>query len=277
MPFKFKLSRRLAASHSLLLTAALVAAGCNANKAVESAYIPIIAQLLILPQAVILEPFDAQEYTALGITSDGDTTGVVVTWSATGGTIAPDGMFTAGEDHGAFEVIATSAGSDPVTGKSRVEVLVPLSQLMISPSEVTLAPDSTQQFSVYGWRQGDSVAVSVTYTATTGTIDHYGLYRAGGATGTYSVIATHTEETKNRTHVRAAAAALHIYPPPSLSQIILTPPSAQLRPGDTQQFQAYGRLSNGDSVATDVVYTATGGIINEDGLYTAGHQNFRPS
>jgi hypothetical protein len=59
-------------------------------------------------------------------------------------------------------------------------------------------------------------------------------------------------------------------PAPTLTQIVVTPPTATLDTGATQQFAAYGRLSNGDSVATTVTWTATGGTIGTGGSYKAG-------
>lgn len=56
----------------------------------------------------------------------------------------------------------------------------------------------------------------------------------------------------------------------SLAQVILVPPGATLSAGRTQQFSAYGRLSEGDSVGVGVTFSATGGTITSQGLYTAG-------
>jgi hypothetical protein len=51
---------------------------------------------------------------------------------------------------------------------------------------------------------------------------------------------------------------------------VLTPASTSLTTGTTKQFAAYGRMSNGDSVAVAVTFSATGGSITNSGLYTAG-------
>ena len=59
-------------------------------------------------------------------------------------------------------------------------------------------------------------------------------------------------------------------PAPSLTQVILTPPSVSLTGGATQQFAATGVLSSGNASAPAVTYAATGGTITAAGLYTAG-------
>lgn len=56
----------------------------------------------------------------------------------------------------------------------------------------------------------------------------------------------------------------------SLAQVVLVPAGATLSPGQTQQFRAFGRLSEGDSVGVAVAFSATGGSITPEGLYTAG-------
>ena len=57
-----------------------------------------------------------------------------------------------------------------------------------------------------------------------------------------------------------------------LQQIIVTPASASLVPGATQQFEAYGRAATGDSMPVNVTYTATGGNITPQGLFSAGSE-----
>src|SRR2546422_5101031 len=51
---------------------------------------------------------------------------------------------------------------------------------------------------------------------------------------------------------------------------ISAPRSVSLGTGGTQQFVAYGRLDNGDSVAVNVTWSAQGGTISSSGLYAAG-------
>src|SRR3989449_11674354 len=51
---------------------------------------------------------------------------------------------------------------------------------------------------------------------------------------------------------------------------ISAPRSVSLGTGGAQQFVAYGRLNNGDSVAVNVTWSAQGGTIASSGLYTAG-------
>src|SRR3989449_1971443 len=63
---------------------------------------------------------------------------------------------------------------------------------------------------------------------------------------------------------------VHVRANPQLAQVVVVPRSVSLGTGGTQQFVAYGRLNNGDSVAVSVTWSAQGGTISSSGLYTAG-------
>jgi hypothetical protein len=55
-----------------------------------------IVELIVTPTRVRLSPGGKQQFKARGRTITGDTVGVKVIWKATGGTITPSGLFTAG-------------------------------------------------------------------------------------------------------------------------------------------------------------------------------------
>lgn len=142
-----------------------------------------------------------------------------------------------------------------------------LVQLILTPASATLATGSTQQFAAYGrTTNGDSVSVSVSFSASGGSIDKSGKYTAGAIGGSYRVIAN--------TGPRADTSDVVLTAPqgstPTLVQVILRPQSVSLTSGATQQFTAYGRMSNGDSVAVSATYAATGGSVTSTGLYAAG-------
>ena len=59
-------------------------------------------------------------------------------------------------------------------------------------------------------------------------------------------------------------------PAPVLSRVILNPATALALKGGTVQFRAHGRATNGDSLVLPIAWTATGGTVSANGLYTAG-------
>jgi hypothetical protein len=140
-----------------------------------------------------------------------------------------------------------------------------LTQVILTPASTSLATGGTRQFSVSGqWSNGATTAPSVNYTATGGTVTTAGLYTAGSTAGTFQVIATQQGGTL------ADSAVATVTPPPTLTQVILTPATTSLATGGTQQFSVSGQWSNGATTAPSVTYTATGGTVTSGGLYTAG-------
>src|SRR2546425_1148513 len=138
-------------------------------------------------------------------------------------------------------------------------------QVVVAPDTVPLEPQQTQQFRAYGRTEaGDSVAITMTWSATDGAISSGGLYTASPFVGDYQVTAALVGAPE------AGHSVVLVRSNPSLAQVVVVPRSTALGTGATQQFSAYGRLSNGDSVAANVTWSATGGTISSSGLYTSG-------
>ncbi len=137
-----------------------------------------------------------------------------------------------------------------------------LQSLQVSPDPVSLAVGLTQQFAVSSvWSNGSTELPPVSWSATGGTISATGLYTAGSSAGTFRVIASAggKADTASVNLTSAVVTALS-----------LTPSTVSLQPGGTQQFSAGATWSDGVYRAVTYSYTATGGVINSNGLYTAG-------
>lgn len=144
----------------------------------------------------------------------------------------------------------------------------PFVDLTITPSATTLKPSEKRTFVANGVRgKGDTVVVSVTWTATGGQISPAGEYSAGPIPGNYQVVGTQNDGGLADTSAVTISTTTQI---PTLSGVILTPASASLAPGATQQFTAAGEYSDSTTAPIDVTYTATGGTVTSDGLYTVG-------
>ncbi|HEY3012802.1 MAG TPA: hypothetical protein VGJ36_08655 [Gemmatimonadales bacterium] len=305
MTYTFKLARRLAVSRKfIMLPAWLVFVACSGGDATAPEgspaetptadavwrprdLTPVTVQLN--PSSVTLETNQLIQFRAHGRNSAGDSVGAAVTWSTSGGTILPDGRFS-----------AAAIGTYSVTGVNRVrgEVLtatstvlvvrrqLKLKSLDVTPGSAELSPGMGQTFTAIGrLANGDSVPVGVNWLATGGGIDAGGSYLAGDTAGTYRVVATNTAGTLADTATVTISAPPSLPPPeptpepapapapaptPVLVQVTLTPSSVTLAPSTTKQFAAYGLNSVGDSVSVSVVFTATGGTVTSGGLYTAG-------
>ncbi len=210
-------------------------------------------QVSLNPTSVTLNPGQTQQFTSTVTGS----TNTAVTWSATGGTISSTGLFTAGSTAGStFAVTATSAAD--TTRKATAAVSVRAISVTISPKTVTLNPGQTQQFSA---TVSGTTNTAVTWTATGGTISSSGLFTAGSTTGTsFTVTAASVANTAKKDTATVTIQA------PAVISVTISPKTATLNPGQTQQFAA----TVSGTANTAVTWTATGGTISSSGLFTAG-------
>jgi hypothetical protein len=142
------------------------------------------------------------------------------------------------------------------------------------PATVNLQTGGTQQFTAQGvFGDGSRNDLVVIYQSTGGTINSSGLYTAGSTPGTFRVIARQSGGTLADTSVVSITA-----PNAILQSIRMTPTSASVVAGSTQQFSVTGVMSDGSNIVPVVSYLATGGSVSTSGLYTAGStagSNFR--
>src|SRR3954468_12307169 len=171
MTYTFKLARRLAVSRTLsTLPVLLVLAACSGNDATapqdafadlpesgiygwrprESAPVAVY----INPNHLTVETNQLVQFNARGRNRAGDDIAAPVSWSTTGGTILPDGRFSAAAI-GTYQVIGRARTSEDAfaVDTSTVTVVrrrIGLGSVQISPDSVTLAPRLTQAFSAIG-------------------------------------------------------------------------------------------------------------------------------
>jgi len=231
----------------------------------------------VSPRNVTLETNQLIQFRAHGRTSSGDSVGAAVTWSTSGGTILPDGRFSAAAI-GTYTVV----GQNRIRGNLQVDTSLVtvvrrntnLVGVEISPTSVSLTPGVSQTFTAIGRLMGGGVApIGVNWGATGGFVDAGGTYVAGDTAGTYHVTATNTAGTLADTVTVTISAPPAPPPPPAepvVAKVILKPIGVTLAPGTRKQFATYGTTTAGDSVPVSVAFKATGGTVTADGLFTAG-------
>ncbi|HEV8399069.1 MAG TPA: alkaline phosphatase family protein [Gemmatimonadales bacterium] len=225
----------------LLLATLPLLAGCELPSRPDGP--PVVAQVQVTPDSVVLDPDQSLQFRAAGRTTTGDSVGIDVTWSASAGAITPAGLYTADTSAADAVVTATMVGSQ-MSGTSHVRKRR-VTQLVLVPAVVALAAGGTQQFATWGVRNtGDSVAVAVTYTATGGSITSGGLYTAGQAAGSYLVIARQT----NGSLADTAAVTITVTTVP-VASVTVSPTTASIHVGDTLRFTATPRDSAGFPLA----------------------------
>ena len=290
MTYTFKLSRRLAVARVgslVLLTGLLACSASDAPVGLQSQN-PLdysLATVHLSPSSVTAEVNQPVKLAAFGRNSLGDSMVVSdLSWSASGGTISPDGTFSAGMP-GRYTLTASSQHGQK-TGHGTVVVLAPpvgLSAVVVSPDTATLYTHEQRAFTAIGqMSDGSEAVIGVTWSASGGTIDAGGLYTAGASGGTFRIVATNGSSGYADTAVVTILAPVVDTAQADSSQtgggadaatvdsVVIAPSAIALGSGTTQQFTATRYFSDGTHQLGGVSYSATGGTVSSSGLYTAG-------
>jgi plastocyanin len=224
------------------------------------------AKVVVTPAEATVTAGATVQFVATGLTKAGETASVSVTWSGTAGAISPTGVLTAGDTPGTYQVIAISAFGAADTSVVTIDGAppdpVPVTDVILVPENAAVMAGETVEFAAYGRTDGgDSVAVSVAYTATGGTIAADGKYTAAGAAGTYQVIAASAAGIADTSEVVISAAPI--------ARVVLLPDIAASRPGETSRFAASVLNTLGQGVPEPVTYEATCGAVTSAGVFTA--------
>jgi hypothetical protein len=180
-----------------------------------------------------------------------------VTWSASGGTVAPNGLFTAPPTSGTFTVTATSVADTTKSAFATVTVTKPQAGVIvtINPQSVSLQGGAQQQFTATVTGTSNT---SVTWFANSGSITSTGLYTAPSSVGSDTVTATSVADSTK-------SASANVSVTSSVVTVTISPTSVNLPMNGIQQFAA----SVTGTVNTAVTWSATQGNITAAGLYTA--------
>jgi len=140
-----------------------------------------------------------------------------------------------------------------------------IAKLTLVPDRAAVEVGKTVQFNVTGLDQyGDAIAVTLEWETAGGTLDEAsGVYTAGREAGTFTVAA-------KAGGVKAEARVVVTPAPPVLAELVVTPKDAKVEAGKTAQFAAVGKDQYGNAIAVKPIWSAEGGTIDENGLFTAG-------
>ena len=218
----------------------------------------------VAPDTVTMEPGDSLSFVAVDSLATGLRGGAGVVWSASGGTVDSAGLFRAPSQPGSYRVIARGAngadsalvivgsglgtGATPVTGTDGAMSAVSGAQVVLLPSTLSLAPGGKQQFSAVGRYSGATYSIpasSLTWQASGGSITSGGYYTAPTSSGSYRVIARVVDSRLAApvadTTIVTVGSVTTAPGSPTLSSVVLTPGTASVAAGATQQFTARGR------------------------------------
>jgi hypothetical protein len=233
---------------------------------------PTLTTLTISPETASLPVGGSRQFSVSGVWSDGSSTTPAVTWSTTGGSITSSGAYEAPNSAGTYRVIAKQVGGTKAdTATVSVTSTTTVVKLDISPQSSSLITGQSRQFSgTATYSNGGTGTPTIQWTASGGSVSSSGLYTAPSQAGTYRVFGQVSGSTVKDTATVTVAA-------PKVVALTLSPASATLLPGASQQFTTAATWSDGLSHPVTLSYSATGGSITTGGLYTAGTQagNYR--
>jgi hypothetical protein len=219
-----------------------------------------LASIAISPSAPSLGSGAQQLFTAVGTFGDGSTqTLASVQWTSSSSataTISSDATnpgVANGLASGTSTIMASAAG---VRGSSTLTVTAPtLVSIAISPQDATIPEGATQQFTATG-TYSDGSTQDLTATATWSasatvalTINSSGL-AAGLFQGTATVQAS-VGSVNTSTSVTVAG--------PQLVSVVVTPATATVAQGSTQQYQAIGTCTDGSTRNVTTLLTWSSG------------------
>ncbi len=271
MAYRHKLSCRLALLRDLLVVLVPVAVGvtCERPLAVPTSPAPPVAQIVVVPESLTVDPAQQVKFVAYGRSAAGDSTGVPVVWSTSGGTVTSDGMFTADTAAGDFLVTATSSqlklsGSSRVHNRGRR----PVASVTLTPASASVQVGQTAQLTATPKdANGNPLtgrAISwATSKAALATVSGSGLV-TGVAAGSVTITATSEGQT--------GTSAITVSTVP-VASVTVSPATPIIMVGQTVQLTATPKDASGNVLTgRTVTWTSdNGGVatVNGTGLVAA--------
>jgi uncharacterized protein YjdB len=265
MTFKHKLSVRLALLKDVrpLVPVLALLAACEQPMLAPAITTSInVSQIVTVPASITLAPGQNQWFASYGRTTDGDSVAVNVSWQAVGGGVmSANGLYTAATLQGDYAVIAKLIPPEgigvPKTAlptQTSVVRVDPVVQIVVVPASASVMTGGTQQFAAYGRRvAGDSVGLSVVWSATGGTISSSGLYTVGATPGGYVVNASADGLSATATVTASSV---------PVASVVISPASVSMSAGSTQQLSAVATDAGGNVLAgRTVTWTTNSGAI----------------
>ncbi len=158
----------------------------------------VLTSIVVTPSNTNLFLGETQQYSAQGFDQYGNPFAFTPLWSTTGGAIDTNGLYTANV-LGNFDVQVTSGsiiGTASVNVSDNSQVLT---RIEISPSNIVLSLNDSQQFNAQGYDQNDNtMSAQVNWSTTGGSINAQGLYTSD-VVGNFDITATSGNVSKTIT------------------------------------------------------------------------------
>jgi uncharacterized protein YjdB len=241
-----------------------------------------VVSLQVSPDTATLEEGDTVQLVASAATASGEKVGdPEVAWESNDtsvATITPGGVLTARKRGSARATATMTSTTGTVSASATVNVVaeaVALVGLRVRPSTAQLATGATLQFEAVGiMSDGSDEPVSVSWSATGGSIDGRGLFTAGATAGSFQVVAVHAEG------LAATADVSVVAPTAAVAGVIISPATDTINSlGATTTLDGRAVDSSGAEVADvtiewssqhgDVASVDAGGTVTAKAVGTA--------
>ena len=246
---------------------AVTAVGAYAQgQSVTSLPITLVVEPTTTPQSYRTEPETLNDLSVgvkaplrvIGRFTDGSTANVTFSARTTYSTSDP-GVATV-DSRGIVTAVAPGKATILVSGSAGVPVSV-LQPVAVVPKSANLYGGQSEQFVSQVRMEGDR-SVTWSLTPAVGSVSSGGVYTAPPSIASTQQITIRATSVSDNT--KSAAATITLYPPVSVT---VSPSTAALRAGQTQQFTATVSNTSNPSVTWSVMPAV--GTINATGLYTA--------
>ena len=224
---------------------------------------PMVAAVMVSPSEASIEESQTQQFEAMAATVDGMAIAdVEFTWTSSDDNVATVSSMGLATGVSAGEVMITATVGD-VSDTAMLTVTEPppppppvVATVMVSPMEASIEEGQTQQFEAMAATADGLVIPDVEFTWTSSddgvaTVDQSGLALGVGA-GEVSITVTADDIS--------GTAMLTVTepppPPPMVASVSVTPPTASIEEGQTQQFEAIAATEDGMAIP-DVEFTWT--------------------
>ncbi len=237
----------------------------STKSATATVTVQSVVQVTVSPPTATVTAGTQRQFTAFV----SGTTNTAVTWrvnnivggNTTVGTITAAGLYQAPALTTPTSVTVSATSVADTTRSATANVTVqPVIVVTVSPTAVTLNVGQPQQFTA---QVSGSSNTAVTWSVTgAGTISQAGLYQAPATMQTPATVTVRATSQADSTKSATATVTVRAV------SVSVTPFSALLRPGRSQDFDA--TVSNATNTAvTWSVQESLGGSVNQNGLYTA--------
>ena len=187
-------------------------------------------------------------------------------WFATGGTMAPNGVFTAGSAPGIYTVTVTARRLKATAQVTIKTFAPPIVRLVITPSTANLNVGQQYQFTAAAYDiYNRPVNINPIWRVTGGgTMHSNGVFHA-----------THAGQFTITVGIEGIAitgsAIITVSHVQTVTRMVISPANTQVYPGQQVQFSAIAYDQYGRVVPCNPIWQANGGNMDQSGRYHAHH------